>query len=214
MTRKNLQNKKTKKYNYLKYHRDKPKKESSSVNTEKQGKMLTYANVVKEKQANSIRKSLSKQSIDQPYQAHTLVDKIANGFQNKTKTNKQKNLSQVNSSTSIATDADHEQNTAEKQQLKQRIELLEKEITNLKDKTQNIKARQFIPPTPPSNNPQINPTLNLQSNSKNGARVPQQAKGPQIPDVLTFIQKTMETLREYKKYFKAQQCLEVTRIAM
>ena len=147
------------------------------------------------------------------YQTHTLADKIV-GFQNKTKTNKQKYISQVNSSTSIATDADHEQNTAEKQQLKQRIELLEKEITNLKDKTQNIKARRFIPPTPPSNNPQINPTLNLQSNSKNGARVPQQAKGPQITDVLIFIQKTMETLREYEKHFKAQQCLEVTRIAM
>ena len=197
-----------KKYNYLKYHRDKPKKESSSVNTEKQGKTRTYANVVKENKANSIRKSLSKQSIDQSYQAHTLVDKIANGFQYKTKTNKQKNLSQVNSSTSIATDADREQNTAEKQQLKQRIELLEREITNLKDKTQNIKAR------PPSNNLQINPTLNLQSNSKNGARVPQQAKGPQIPDLLTFIHKTLETFREYENHFKAQQCLEVSRIAM
>ena len=87
--------------------------------------------------------------------------------------NKQKTVSQVNSSTSITTNVDHGQSTAENQQLKQRIELLEKEITNLKDKTQNMKARRFIPPIPPSKNPQINLTLNLKSNSKNGARVPQ-----------------------------------------
>ena len=196
LNRKHLQQRKTKKFNYLKF---KPKNQSPSeeneeiIHTEKrtnEHQKPSYAAVLKRRSNTNLRRKFGKQNLAQNEQNSSVKNSILNA--------RRSHSSNRNTPTEVPTAKQTENNKNEV--LQNEIEILKKEIESMKKDhsvVSKIPTRRQLLPYPPSKlSPQKTAVETTPKESKNGnaASVDGGQKQHQIKQVIKFLQSTMQTL--------------------
>ena len=204
LNRKQLQQRKTKKFNYLKF---KPKNQSPSeeneeiIHTEKttnEHHKPPYAAVLKRRSNTNLRRKFSKQNLAEYEQNSSVKNSILNARRN--------HCSNRNTTTEVPAAKQTENNKNEV--LQNEIKILKKEIESMKKDhsvVSQIPTRRQLFLYPPSKlSPQKTAVETTQKEPKNGnaASVDGGQKQHQIKQVIKFIQSAMQTLSEYEKQFQ------------